>query len=437
VFLHDRQAQATQHSAFVITPSPCLSRRGVPIEINVTNDDTRELDITVDILLLPSEYDDSVNYIVMENERSTSLIKGVPFGVLQPGANRIKTLSLISTGLAGDRVLDISARSRPPGDQERKIEGTDDEMDHDSTEILHTLTVPVVEPFRISHDVVYRRSTQEWVGLADLKTFDGDYWDNRGGDAVVNVGIECPGPWPVEIDGVVLEREHGLAAKIIDSALEHDVDLFPSEFVPGDDLSDVCQISIAYPFESDFEQETIQAPGRHVIHWRRITPSGERGLLTVTTFYLPILRPAADGLVALLKTPSMATLHVPMQLTLFIRNYQRTRSANITVHLEAEGQDDFVVAGLRNGRIPILLPGTEEKIVWQLIPLECGYLKLPNIRVVDRRRTLPQPSGETQSEGESIRVVDFRTDQRRITVSETGGVHVEEHNVDNTILVLP
>jgi hypothetical protein len=148
-----------------------------------------------------------VNYIVMENERSTSLIKRVPFGVLQPGENRIKTLSLISTGLAGDRILDVSARSRPPGDQEGKVEGTDDEMDHDSTEILHTLTVSAVEPFRISHDVVYRRSTQEWVGLADLKTFDGDYWDSRGGDAVVNVRIECPGPWPVEIDGVVLERE--------------------------------------------------------------------------------------------------------------------------------------------------------------------------------------------------------------------------------------
>jgi hypothetical protein len=148
-----------------------------------------------------------VNYIVVENERSTSLIKAVPFGVLQPGANMIKTLSLISTGLAGERILDISVRSRPPGEQGGKVEGADDELDHDSTETLHTLTVPAVEPFRISHDVIYRRSTQEWVGLADLKTFDGDYWDNRGGDAVVNVRIECPGPWPVEIEGVVLERE--------------------------------------------------------------------------------------------------------------------------------------------------------------------------------------------------------------------------------------
>ena len=152
----------------------------------------------------------AVNSIVLENERSTSLLKGISFGVLPPGANRIKALYLSSTGLAGDRVLDISVRSRLPADQGEVEDGVDeskDEMDYDSTETLHTLTVPAVEPFRIHYDVVYRRSTQEWAGLADLKTCDGDYWDDRGGEAVINVRIECPGPWPIEVEGVVLERE--------------------------------------------------------------------------------------------------------------------------------------------------------------------------------------------------------------------------------------
>ena len=146
----------------------------------------------------------------MENERSTSLIKGISFGILQPGANGIKTLFLISAGLAGDRVLDISVRSRLPADQGEVEEGLDEtkeEIHDDSTETLHTLTVPAVEPFRINYDVTYRRSTQEWQGLADLKTFSGDYWDGRGGEAVINVRIECPGPWPIEVEGVVLERE--------------------------------------------------------------------------------------------------------------------------------------------------------------------------------------------------------------------------------------
>lgn len=203
------------------------------------------MDITVDILLLPSEYDDSgmcvyfevylvltlrtlaVNSIILENERSTSLIKGISFGILQPGANGIKTLFLISAGLAGDRVLDISVRSRLPADQGEVEEGLDEtkeEINDDSTETLHTLTVPAVEPFLINYDVAYRRSTQEWQGLADLKTFSGDYWDGRGGEAVINVRIECPGPWPIEVEGVVLERE----VRIFRHNLILNVDIFPA-----------------------------------------------------------------------------------------------------------------------------------------------------------------------------------------------------------------
>ena len=157
-----------------------------------------------------------------------------------------------------------------------------------------------------------------------------------------------------------------------------------------------------------------------------------------TTFYLPTLHPPSDGLIALLKVSSVATLHVPMPMVLLIRNYHKSRAANITIHLEADSQDGFVVAGLRNGRIPILLPGTEEKLIWQLIPLECGYLKVPNIRVVDRRRTLPQPSGgEAHADGEVVRIVDIRADQRRVGISNTGGIHAEECDKENTILVLP
>ncbi len=85
-----------------------------------------------------------------------------------------------------------------------------------------------------------------------------------------------------------------------------------------------------------------------------------------------------------------------MQLTLFIRNYQRTRSANITVHLEAEGQDDFVVAGLRKGWSDTDSPSGH----WRKDSLAADTSRMrileANIRVVDGRRTLPQPSGDTQ-----------------------------------------
>ncbi|KAJ3768402.1 hypothetical protein FB446DRAFT_707050 [Lentinula raphanica] len=46
----------------------------------------------------------------------------------------------------------------------------------------------------------------------------------------------------------------------------------------------------------------------------------------------------------------------------------------------------FILSGLRAGRIPLLLSGgSEERLVWTIIPVECGYLRLPRVRVVDRR----------------------------------------------------
>ena len=49
----------------------------------------------------------------------------------------------------------------------------------------------------------------------------------------------------------------------------------------------------------------------------------------------------------------------------------------------------FVVAGLRSGRIPILLPGAEETVTWRLIPVECGHVSVPRMRIMDKRRALP------------------------------------------------
>ncbi|KAF8633400.1 hypothetical protein AX17_004571 [Amanita inopinata Kibby_2008] len=423
--------------------APAYLNEHYPIQIEVTNDDMQELDITVDTLLLPSEIDDAINAIMMNDERSTSLIKGIPFGTLQPGASCVKTLHLIGSGAPGHRVLDISVRSRPVMHDRRNVEDPASEesglSEDDTTETLHTVVVPTVDPFKISHDIVYKRSSREWPGLVDLKMLESDYWDDRGGEAIVDVRVETLGPWSIEVEGIALEREHGFGARIIDSALDSEGDAFPSEYIPGDDFNDVCRIGIAYQVENS-EYEPIPGPGKYIIHWRRITSEGERGPVATTKYYLPTLHPPSDGLIALLDVPSVATLHDPIAMVLRIRNYHRTRSANITVHLETDAQDSFVVAGLRNGRVPVLFPGAEEKVIWQLIPIECGYVKIPRLRVVDRRRTLPHASGgEGQSEGEIVRVVDVRVDQRRVSVGPVGEVSVEEQNTDDAplILVLP
>ncbi|PFH52170.1 hypothetical protein AMATHDRAFT_74451 [Amanita thiersii Skay4041] len=390
--------------------SPAYLNEEYPIDISVINDDDRRLNVVVDVLLLPSEEDDAISTIMMNEQRSSSLIKGIPFGVLHPAASATKTLYLTSSGSPANRVLDISVRSwMVTGDGENPEVDHNAALDYDNAfETLETLVVPTVDAFKTSHNVVYRRCSHEWVGLADLRTFDADFWDDRGGEAVIDFRIESAGPWTVKVESIVLERENGPSCKVIDSSLDCDEDAFPSEFVPGDEYGDVCRIGIAIS-EGEAEQGLVPGPGKYVIQWRRIMPDDEKGTLSTSIYYLPPLHPPSDGLIALLKLPPVATLHVPIPMVLLIRNLHKHRSANITVHLETDGQDAFIVAGLRNGRIPILLPGSEEKIVWQLVPVECGYVKVPRIRVVDRRRTLPQTSGgEAQGEGELVRVVDVR-----------------------------
>jgi len=162
-----------------------------------------------------------------------------------------------------------------------------------------------------------------------------------------------------------------------------------------------------------------------------------------------MLRPPLDTLVALLDVPPQANLHIPITLTLTIRNYHPTRSANITVHLEPDSLDSFVVSGLRSSRVPVLLPGSEEKLVWRMIPIECGYVKVPRIKVIDRRKAIPlsQNSGESgmpndASSGDIVKVVDVRGDSRHGVVSldnEDGQLSSEDTETRdyNTILVLP
>lgn len=135
----------------------------------------------------------------------------MPFGTLAPGASIIKTLHLLTTGAAGETMLDISVQSRPTalsadddGDDESSSEHPELQ---DMTETLRTLVVLTVDPLKVTQNVVYQRVLGDWSGLADLKTFENDFWDDRqGGEAVVNVRMECVGPWGLEVESVNLER---------------------------------------------------------------------------------------------------------------------------------------------------------------------------------------------------------------------------------------
>ena len=152
---------------------------------------------------------------------------------------------------------------------------------------------------------------------------------------------------------------------------------------------------------------------------------------------------------ALLDVPPQGTLHVPMLLTLTIRNYHPTRSANIVVQLEPDSMDGFVVSGLRNGRVPVLLPGSEEKLIWNIIPIECGFVKVPRIKVTDRRKAIPGSQGTNEiganadtSTGDLIKVVNIRRGVRQDDSRIEGSDSVNQTSTDEqegsaTVLVLP
>jgi len=142
--------------------------------------------------------------------------------------------------------------------------------------------------------------------------------------------------------------------------------------------------------------------------------------------------------VALLNAPPTAKLHEPTTLRLKVRNRHSSRSANITVHLEQDTPDGFILAGLSSGRIPILLPGSEHEVSWRIIPIDTGYVKMPKIRVMDRRKKAAgtasaEDADIMENDGDEILVTDARVGYATL-------LHNAEMNLQlqtGTILVLP
>lgn len=88
------------------------------------------------------------------------------------------------------------------------------------------------------------------------------------------------------------------------------------------------------------------------------------------------------------------------------------------------------------------MPGSEEKLIWKLIPIECGYIKIPKIKVVDRRKpTATGSPNEVETEGEIVRIVNVSLD-RRLAQAEGPNASQEVKGAEEpmslaTVLVLP
>ena len=150
----------------------------------------------------------------------------------------------------------------------------------------------------------------------------------------------------------------------------------------------------------------------------RILLNGDYGPLCTSQFSLPNLRPPHTGIIALLDLPSFAKLHAPVYARMTLRNHHPSRSASLTVQLEPDANDAFLIAGQRKALVPMLLPGAEAQLVWSLIPMECGFVRVPKIQVVDKRKAglLAPPTDNdlpaTEEEGTSVRVFDLRRGEK-------------------------
>jgi len=95
----------------------------------------------------------------------------------------------------------------------------------------------------------------------------------------------------------------------------------------------------------------------------------------------------------------------------------------------------------------MLLPGAEAQLVWSLIPMECGFIRVPKIQVVDKRKggliasTADDEPPATEEEGTPVRVFDLRREERVevVNADETpegtpGGVNMGSIG---PVLVLP
>jgi hypothetical protein len=104
------------------------------VDVEVKNlDDERAVDVTLGLLVRPGEDEwvgESffgchvcwrvlrvglfwvVNWIIVDGERSTSLIKGVELGMVEPGGRVVKRVWLVCTGIRGERVVDVEVLTR-------------------------------------------------------------------------------------------------------------------------------------------------------------------------------------------------------------------------------------------------------------------------------------------------------------------------------------
>lgn len=137
--------------------------------------------------------------------------------------------------------------------------------------------------------------------------------------------------------------------------------------------------------------------------------------IATTEVLLPTFSAQPDSVYAALELPETGVLHVPFTAVLRIHNRHPWKTLDAYFQLEAS--DHFVVSGLRAGSLPLLIGGSEERIPFSLIPISCGIVRLPTVKITQRKKGQPTEIKEEEVEKE-YPVIDGRFEERYQDVKE-------------------
>ncbi|KAG8874127.1 hypothetical protein FRB97_006117 [Tulasnella sp. 331] len=198
--------------------SPAFVGEKYPVLIEIFNEDKRDLEVVVDVLLQPTE-DESVNRIIFDDQDSVALIKGVSFGTIQPGGTCSKRLYLLSSGSSGGRILDISIRSLAIVEEEDSAT--------DPSETLATLVIPVQLPFKTKSEIAFHRFSGPLRSVMDLGLYDQADFDPRT-QATVITNVINAGPWELEVEKAEWNAQEERSVRLTSSSMSpEETDDFP------------------------------------------------------------------------------------------------------------------------------------------------------------------------------------------------------------------
>ncbi|WWC69487.1 uncharacterized protein I206_103428 [Kwoniella pini CBS 10737] len=157
----------------------------VEVIVKATNQDDREMDVTLSVFLQSGEGDeDEGSTLTIQDDTSSSLLKDVSLGAVAPGSTISKIITLRSA-VESTKILDISILSSIKMSQMSSSSNTDDIR---TEELIRTAVIPILRPFEVKMGIKYSERLE----------------DSQNVEAIVGILVEVPGPREIEVEKIEL-----------------------------------------------------------------------------------------------------------------------------------------------------------------------------------------------------------------------------------------